>query len=118
VIHPLLKTLASQPELLVEHASAYAQLASLEAQQWGQQLQRRTLWLTAVALAAALLLWAATPPAELRQPWLLWAVPGLPLLLAAGGAWQLQRQPATLAFPLLREQLQQDRHLLAAGDGD
>lgn len=125
MIHPLLKTLASEPELLAEHAGAYAQLFSAEAQSWGQGLQRRA-WLAAgVALAAlvgsllagvALLLWAVNPPQEIHQPWLLWAVPLLPLLLAAIGAWRLQRQPPLPAFELLREQMHLDHQLLARSD--
>lgn len=125
MIHPLFKTLASEPDLLMEHAGGYLQLASAEAQSWGQGLQRRAWLAGGVALAAligcllagvALLLWAVTPESNIQQPWLLWAVPLLPLLLAALGAWQLRRQPEVPAFELLREQLQLDRQLLARGD--
>lgn len=125
MIHPLFKTLASEPDLLMEHAGGYLQLASAEAQSWGQGLQRRAWLAGGVALAAllgcllagvALLLWAVTPESDIQRPWLLWAVPLLPLLLAALGAWQLHRQPPVTAFELLREQLHLDRQLLARGD--
>lgn len=122
MIHPLLKTLASEPDLLMEHAGGYLQLVSAEAQCWGQGLQRRAWLASGVALTAllggllagvALLLWAVTPPADIQQPWLLWSVPLLPLLLAAAGAWRLNRQPPLPAFELLRQQLHLDHQLLA-----
>lgn len=122
MIHPLLKTLASEPDLLVEHAGAYLELAGAEAEVWGQRMQRRALLVVTVAVATlvgfllagvALLLWAVTPPAAVQLPWLLWLVPAVPLLLAAVGAWQLRRQAPLPAFELLRAQLRLDRELLA-----
>lgn len=113
MIHPALLDLARHPGLALEHASAYAELASVEAQDWGGHLQRRALMalgallLLVVALAlagAAGLMVAVTPVAAMPYPWLLWVVPALPLLPGAWLAWRLHRQPLPPPFAALREQ--------------
>lgn len=55
---PLLRVLASEPDALVEHAAAYADLASDELQELQAHWVRRLLWLAVAAVAglAALLL--------------------------------------------------------------
>jgi len=113
MIHPLLLDLARHPGLALEHASAYAELASVEAQAWSRQLAQRALMalgaLLLLALALGLagvagLLLASTPLAAMPHPWLLWAVPALPLALSAVLAWRLRRSPLSAAFAALREQ--------------
>ena len=102
MFHPLIKLLAARPDLLAEHAGAYAHLASLQLGQGLQALRRRalaTLVATAAAVVAlllagvALLLLAVVPVQQMPAPWLLAAVPGLPALLAAVLAWRLHRGP-------------------------
>ncbi len=121
MLHPLLRTLTAEPELLLEHAGGYLQLAGAEAQALGQAWRRRALLAACTLLAAlcglllagvALLLWATTPPAQHQQPWLLVLVPALPLALAALGTWRLLRRPPIQAFALLRAQLAIDGQLL------
>jgi uncharacterized membrane protein YqjE len=121
MIHPLLRTLASRPELLAEHLGAYAQLFSVEAGETTAQLRRKSLLAAALGLSlalalslggVALLLLAVVPLAQMPMPWLLAAVPALPLVSALIAWLQLRRQPLSCSFDLLRQQLALDTALL------
>jgi uncharacterized membrane protein YqjE len=121
MLHPLFKTLATEPALVMEHASAYLHLAGLEARDAARHFKRRALVGVAVALGlllgltlagAALLVLAAKPWASLATPWLLVATPALPLLAALAGALWLAHTARPEPFTLLREQWALDRHLL------
>lgn len=120
--HPLFKTLATQPELWVAHAGAYADLAAAETTQLQQALGRQavlaSVTLIGAALAAglagvALLLASVLPTSSMPWPIGLWLVPSAPLALAlvTGLAWQRTRR--TPAFSALREQLSADAALFA-----
>lgn len=120
-LHPLFRTLATQPELLAEHAGAYFDLASAEAAQAAAQLRLRAALLVVAGVCAglglglagvALLLMAALPLAAMPAPWALLAVPALPLVLAVGLWWLQRRKRLDLSFALLREQVSLDRELL------
>jgi hypothetical protein len=122
MIHPLFTTLATQPALLAEHASAYAQLAAVEARSFGSAWQRRALLLLAAASCAllgliftgvALLLCALSPASAMAAPWLLWLVPAVPLLIAAVCAAIARRAPERPLFADLRQQMALDAQLLA-----
>ncbi|MGM9428105.1 hypothetical protein [Hydrogenophaga sp. MI9] len=113
MIHPVLLDLARHPGLALEHASAYAELASVEAQDWSGRLQRRALMaagallllIVALGLAgAAGLMVATTPLSAMPYPWLLWAIPALPLVPGAWLAWRLRRTTLPPPFAALREQ--------------
>lgn len=120
MIHPLFRTLASSPELLAEHAGAYAELAGAEAAELAGRLRQR-VWLggAAALLAAlavgfggvALLLVAAVPLSQMPHPALLWLVPAVPALAAAGCVAALRRVKAVPAFETLRRQWLADRAL-------
>jgi uncharacterized membrane protein YqjE len=121
MVHPMLKLLATQPELLAEHVAAYAELASAEAAEAGAALKRRTLLGAAAAVLALLglifsgtaaLLLAVVPLIDMPLPWLLLAVPALPLAAAAGCAFALRRRPSAKSFVHLREQVAADTALL------
>ena len=73
-MHPLLTLLSTRPQLLLDHAAAYAQLGQDEMRLASAQLQRQTLLalasglllllsltLAGVAAAALALLWLAMP---------------------------------------------------------
>jgi hypothetical protein len=117
VIHPLFITMARQPGLFLEHADAYADLAMAEVACWRSRLQQRAA-LTAAAVLLALLglglagvaglLAAALPLHSMPMPWLLWALPLAPLLLAAVLAWRVRRLDPGTGFTILREQMAQD----------
>jgi hypothetical protein len=117
VIHPLFITIARQPGLFLEHADAYADLAMAEVASWRSRLQQRTTLVVAALLLALLglglagvagLLAAALPIHTMPLPWLLWALPLAPLLLAALLAWRVRRLDPGTGFSTLREQMAQD----------
>lgn len=121
MLHPLYKTLASEPQLVLEHASAYLQLAGAETREALQHWRLRALvgtsvvaacWLSLALAGAALLLLAARPWDSLDQPWLLVLTPLLPLVAAGGGAWWLRVGQWPEPYALLREQWAQDLQLL------
>lgn len=121
MIPSFLAGLGVRPELLAEHAGAYVDLASAEADVLARGLGRRALLVAAAGGCALLfvmlagvaaLLAAALPLAAMPAPWLLLAVPALPLLAALACTAALQRQAATPAFPNLREQLATDLRLV------
>lgn len=95
MLNPWIELLATRPQLLAEHAAAWAELLAAEG---GAAITgwRRRLWLQlGAALAAAmglmlaavaLMLWAVTPASQLPQPLagaILVGVPLLMLMLAA-----------------------------------
>ncbi|WP_077035636.1 hypothetical protein [Pelomonas sp. KK5] len=121
MIHPLFRTLATRPELLAEHLGAYAQLVSVEAGETTAQWRRHALWAAVMTLGlflfatlagTALLLLAVVPLDAMPMPWLLAAVPAMPLLLAVLGWLQMRQHPLSCSFELLREQVALDTALL------
>ena len=121
LLHPLLHKLATEPGLLLEHASGYAELASAEARLAAGILRRRVILLAAAVMLAtcatllggmALLLWASLPAQGMPAPALLWGVP-LSLLCACGlCVWGAGRGPVSPSFCHVREQWSQDMVLL------
>lgn len=120
MIHPLLRLVATQPQLLAEHAEAYAGLIGDEVGRVTSGWKRRialkavALCLAGVALVlggVAVMLWAAVPPATAQAPWALFAAPALPALVALLcllGA----REPASDGLAALRAQLAADVAML------
>ncbi len=117
MIHPAVIAAARHPGLVLDHASAYADLASAELDEWRGQWQRRASLSAAAALLVYLslalaggagLALAVVPLASMPLPWLLAAVPAVPLLLAAALAWRAHRMQRTPPFAELRQQLAQD----------
>jgi len=114
---PLLHLLSAQPQLLVEHAQAYAELAVDEVGRTTTSWKRRTL-LQAVALCSllvaavlagvALMLWSVAPAAQLHAPWILLATPMPPLVLALACGWAGLGRGRDSAWPALRQQLNAD----------
>lgn len=122
MVHPMLKTLATRPELMAEHFGAYAELAAAEASEAALLWRGRVLW--AVATGAfvlmalmlggiSLLLLGALPREAMPAPWLLALVPLLALALAAGCWVTLRSRPAAEPFAQLRQQMALDAALLA-----
>lgn len=117
-MHPLFSVAMSNPGLLLAHASAYADLASVELEEAFARHRRRFLisslmWLLAL-LAFALsglsfmfhvAMGHALP--EGRELWL-WLPPVLSVAGALGcGGW-LYSQDQQATFPQLRQQVRQD----------
>lgn len=119
-LHPVFRTLISQPEMLAEHAGAYAELASAEVALAAHQAKARAAMAVAalacgalgVSLAGtAVLLLAVMPLASMPAPWALALVPAVPLLAALGLWWAQGRCHVDLGFAAVREQLALDRSL-------
>src|SRR6218665_3434838 len=84
MIHPLLRLIATQPELLADHVSAYASLIGSEARQVQQRVTLRVMLVAlalccigvaAVLAGVALMLWAVIPPTDISARWALSAAP-------------------------------------------
>ncbi|MBP6903493.1 MAG: hypothetical protein KBC73_25635 [Burkholderiaceae bacterium] len=121
MFHPLIRLLASQPQLAARHVGAYADLAAAQAADAAQGLRQRLAWALAALAAAvggslmagtALLLLAVVPLNQMPAPWLLAAGPALPLGLALLCWLQMRRRPVAWSLQPLREQLAADLDLL------
>jgi hypothetical protein len=121
MLHPLLRLALRRPDLLANHASAYAELALDNAREvvadWQLRLVGWALLAAGVLLCVAfggvaLMLHGvvAAPP----TPWLLWAVPLAPLLLALCGAWLARRRAAPRHGISVAQQFETDLSLLRA----
>lgn len=117
MIHPLFITMAKEPGLFLEHADAYTDLAVAELACWRSRLQQRATLTVAAAVLALLglglggvagLLAAALPLQTMPMPWVLWALPMAPLLLAAILGWRVRQLDDGATFTTLREQVAQD----------
>jgi cytochrome bd-type quinol oxidase subunit 2 len=117
-MHPLFSTAMSSPGLLLAHASAYAELATVELEETLSWHQRRLqvcalMWLQLclafVLLSVSFMFHVAlgeTLP-QSRALWL-WLPPALSVTGAlACGLW-LRGQGQQAAFPQLRQQVRQD----------
>ena len=120
-MHPLLKLIATQPQLLADHAEAYASLVSAELGIASTALKRRAMFsaaalcsfgVTAVLGGVALMFWGVVPLANSPAPWLLIAAPLAPALLAVA-CLLAARSPAEAApFDNARLQVKADMAML------
>jgi cytochrome c biogenesis factor len=121
VIHPLLRLIATEPQLLADHAEAYADLIGAELGA-ASAIWKRSVALKAFALClfgvstilsgVALMLWAVIPPENIQAPWALVVAPGLPLI-AALLCWLVSRNDAAqTAFEGIRRQMRADVAML------
>ena len=116
-LQPLLHLLSAQPQLLVDHAKAYADLAADELGRSAALWKRRAL-LQAAALCAALvaavlagvalMLWSLVPASTVQSPWVLLATPLPPLALALICGWAGLGPVRANAWPGLRQQVKAD----------
>ena len=120
MIHPLLRLFATHPELVGEHALAYAALLGDDVAKTSSALKRRAVSGTAAVLlgfvglllaGVGLMLWAVTPPAAIHSMWALIATPVAPLVLALG-CWFAGKQPAEPPFDNLKQQFAADLRML------
>ncbi len=120
-MHPLLRLVTNQPQLLAEHAEAYADLFGEELGAASAMWKRQAL-LGAVALCGlgvgavlagvALMLWAVIPAADIQAPWALIAAPSLPLLAAIACAMAARAETTDGVFGAMREQVKADVAML------
>lgn len=122
MVHPVFALLINQPDLVMNHATAYAALVRDEAMDLGEEaVQRALAWVATLVLAAAFLVLAGTAcmlgALQAQFHWALMATPGVVLALAVA-AWARARQPlAPNHFSETRAQLAADAQALQlAGD--
>ena len=121
MIHPLFLLIATRPQLLADHAEAYAELVATELGQVSAAWRRRAL-LYAVALAClaaaavlagvALMIWAAIPVATMQAPWALVVVPLLPMAAAAGCLLAVRSRGEASGFDNIQQQMKADLAML------
>jgi sterol desaturase/sphingolipid hydroxylase (fatty acid hydroxylase superfamily) len=120
MIHPLLRLIATQPQLLADHAEAYAGLVSEDlsktATVWKWRVVYYVVALSLVAVGVvlagvALMFWAVTPPANMQAPWALIAGPVVPLAIAVVCVL-LARRKSIDAFADLKQQAAADMAML------
>ncbi|MEP7099340.1 MAG: hypothetical protein ABI781_02450 [Burkholderiales bacterium] len=120
MIHPLLRLVATQPQLLADHAEAYAGLVGEEIGRSVSGLKQRVLLISialglvavaAVLAGVALMLWAVFPPASIQAPWALIAAPGVPALVAVV-CLLVGRSPPPDTFAELKQQVAADLVML------
>lgn len=121
MLHALFRLVTSRPELLADHADAYADLVAEELQaarvRWRRRLLLGGLAAGGAVLAlmlggVALMLWAAAPEGAMRAPWLLVAVPAVPAVVAFVCAAMLGAEAPGGGLQTLREQLAADVAML------
>lgn len=120
-MHPLFHLIASRPQLLADHAQAYAELVAAEIPRVSAAWKRSALLTAAAVLGmalalglagVALMLWAVLPEASMRAPWALLVVPLVPLTAALVCLLAAQRGGERAAFDELRLQVQADIGML------
>ena len=120
MIHPLLRLVATQPQLLADHAEAYAGLVADEFGRtgavWKQRLLLAAMALSLIAVAVvlggvALMLWAVLPATSIQAPWALFAAPAVPAI-AAFICGLAAKQERAGAFAELKQQVAADLVML------
>jgi hypothetical protein len=121
MLHPMLRLALARPDLLADHASAYADLAVVSAREavadWQLRLVGWALLAAGVLLCIsfsgiALMLHGAV--GNVPTPWLLWAVPAAPALLALLGGWLARRPTPVGRGTSITKQFEADLALLRA----
>jgi biotin transporter BioY len=123
-MHPLLHLVANQPQLLADHAQAYAELAAVQVARLSADWKRRVLLAVAtlcglvvasVLGGVALMLWSVMP--AVQPSWILIATPTVPALLAACCLVVLRRQYPDAAAQNLWQQIKADLQVLRTAAG-
>ncbi len=120
--HPALLILAKKPEILADHAEAYADLIAESLKSTVSDWKRRAVCEIAVAFCILLffifagmaaMLWGISVGINNHGLWLLLGVPILPLLIALG-LWQFASKFSygTHALTVVKQQLRADLAVL------
>jgi len=121
MIHPVFRLAAAQPQLLAEHAGAYASLVSEALAVSSARLQRRVVFqvagaaclvVAAVLAGVAVLFWASLPEAVARSLWTFVLTPLVPAVFGIAAVWVGQNRQRGESFATLRLQLDEDLALL------
>ena len=117
MLHPFFSTIVKRPDLVLDHLSAYAALLHQEAASAGAELLTRVVaWLMAVMLGVVFLGLAGTAlmlgMMQNQFHWVLVAVPGAALLLAAVAVFLAKKPFQSERFPELKAQIDSDARAL------
>lgn len=121
MIHPLFLLIATRPQLLADHAEAYAELVAAELGHVSVAWRRRALLYAvtlcslavgAVLAGVALMLWAVTPAPSMQAPWALIVAPLLPMVVAAGCLLAVRSGGDASGFDNIRQQMRADLAML------
>lgn len=124
-MNPLLALLATQPQLMLDHAQGYAALFNEELALAGAAWRRRVLLhavgLCSLSVAAVLagvgtMLWFTTA-APASSLWVLITIPIAPLLVALVCLWQARQPPQSASFANMGRQINADLAMLRAVGG-
>jgi hypothetical protein len=112
--------LHQRPDLLLEHAQAYADLLRDESTAWAAYWVVKLLWYTGAVLLAGVGLTLAGVAVMLAGVLplgavLLISVPGVTLLAAFACLWAAQRGPSAPGLDETRAQWEADRSMLSPG---
>ena len=117
----VLHLITQRPQLLLEHLDAYVELFAQEVNDATRTwTYRAAIGLTAIMLlcvagvlaGVGFMLWAVVPPEQIHTPWLLWATPLVPLLIATACAYAAKRHLKHEAFSDIHLQIKGDLALL------
>jgi hypothetical protein len=120
-MNPLLRLIATQPNLIVKHIESYARMLGDEVSLSTAALKRRVfvggaaiifLLLGLIFAGIGLMLWASLPQLRTDTSWLLLAVPGVALGLSTLFFVLLKSDSRPVALTKIKAQVQADVALL------
>ena len=120
-MHPLIRLIATEPQLLADHAEAYASLVSAEFGTASSALKRRAvlgaaalccLGAAAVLGGVALMFWGVVPLATSQAPWVLIVAPAVPAVLAIVCLLAARSSESAAPFDNVRSQAKADMAML------
>jgi hypothetical protein len=117
MLHPIFSTVLGHPDLVAEHLANYAALVREESSQAGRGIAGRII-AAVLAVATVTLALGLIGVAVLLGVmhgsfhWVLVAVPGVAVVIAAFCIWYAMRPTVTYAFEDLRSQLDADLQAL------
>ncbi len=117
MLHPLFSTLVQRPDLVVDHASAYAALFHEEASDAGSELLGKAVAWALAGLTGLMFLGLGGIALMLgvlhnQFHWMLVAVPGVALLLAIIAVMRASKPFNSERFPELKAQIRDDARAL------
>lgn len=121
MIHPLVRLLATEPQLVVEHVGAYAELIECEAREAQRRFTLRLAFslvalccigVAAVLTGIAVMLWAITPALSAQAHWALVAAPAIPAVVAILCGVAARRPAAERAFASIKAQISADLQMI------
>jgi uncharacterized membrane protein YqjE len=120
-MNPLLRLIATQPNLIVKHMESYTRMFGDEVSSSTAAIKRRIfvggaallfMLLGLIFAGVGLMLWAGLPQVRSDTSWLLLAVPGFPLALSALFFVLLKSDSRPVAMNKLKAQVKADVALL------